>query len=342
MRDIVLGETITIDFTTRAFATGIPTTLLGTPVLSVHEEGNDTFITAGVTVDVDVGTVAVTGLNEATIVATGGNGYEAGKGYTVFISTGTVDSVSAVGEIVGQFTVDASSATQVIGTLGAGLTDLGGMSTGMKAEVQTEANDALVANHLDHLLLTTYDPASKPGAADALLNELVENNGGVSRYTAASLAQAPGGTPSQPLLQSTDILAYSSNTSFTLTTASADDDAYLNQMCIITDQGTGTQKAIGLISAYTGSSKTVTLNVDPLPAFTFANGDTVEIWAVTGSQIGIEVDANGRVDLGNVAGTAQTAGDLAGLITTVDTTVNGIQADLSNGTDGLGALSTDI
>ncbi len=39
-----------------------------------------------------------------------------------------------------------------IGTAGDGLTDLGGMSTAMKAEVESEANDALVAQKLDHLV----------------------------------------------------------------------------------------------------------------------------------------------------------------------------------------------
>lgn len=80
-----------------------------------------------------------------------------------------------------------------IGTAGAGLTDLGGMSTGMKAEVEAEANDALVALHLDHLLAADYDPASKPGIATALLNELVEDDGGVSRFTVNALEQAPSG-----------------------------------------------------------------------------------------------------------------------------------------------------
>jgi hypothetical protein len=61
------------------------------------------------------------------------------------------------------------------------------------AEVQSEVQDAIEANHLDHLLAATYDPASKPGAADALLNELVESDAGVSRYTANALEQAPTG-----------------------------------------------------------------------------------------------------------------------------------------------------
>ena len=61
------------------------------------------------------------------------------------------------------------------------------------AEIQSEVQDAIEANHLDHLLAATYDPASKPGAADALLNELVEDDSGVSRFTANSLEEAPTG-----------------------------------------------------------------------------------------------------------------------------------------------------
>jgi len=147
MRDITLGETITFGFTTRAFATGVPTSLLGTPVLSVKEGANDTPITAGVSLDVDTCATPVTGLNEGTIIATSGNGYEAGKSYFAYISTGTVGGVSVVGEIVEQFTVQASAAftrlgppagasvsadiaaieaqTDDIGTAGAGLTALG-------------------------------------------------------------------------------------------------------------------------------------------------------------------------------------------------------------------------
>lgn len=105
MRDITLGDTIYPRFTTRAFATGIPTTLAGTPVLSVYEENNLTQITTGVSVTVDYD--SVTGLNQATIVATSGNGYESGKSYDLVITTGTVGGVSVVGEVVGSFTVEA-------------------------------------------------------------------------------------------------------------------------------------------------------------------------------------------------------------------------------------------
>jgi hypothetical protein len=67
------------------------------------------------------------------------------------------------------------------------------LTTTQKASVNTEADTALTDIHLDHLLATDYDPAAKPGTATALLNELVENDGGVSRYTANALEQAPTG-----------------------------------------------------------------------------------------------------------------------------------------------------
>ncbi|MCZ6898274.1 MAG: hypothetical protein O7D95_06180 [Betaproteobacteria bacterium] len=103
--EVPQGDTYIFTFTTRAFATGIPTTLAGTPVLSVKEEANDTIITSGVTIDVDTGSSPVTGLHEASVIATSGNGYEIGKYYSVFISTGTVASVSVVGETIGHFRI---------------------------------------------------------------------------------------------------------------------------------------------------------------------------------------------------------------------------------------------
>lgn len=48
-----------------------------------------------------------------------------------------------------------------------------------------------------------------------------------------------------------------------------------------------------------------------------------------------------EVDTTHVGGTLQTAGDIPALVTTVDTVVDGIQADLDNGTDGLGAIKAD-
>lgn len=148
------------------------------------------------------------------------------------------------------------------------------------AEVNAEVDTALADIHLDHLLAATYDPASKPGVADALFNELIENDGGVSRFTANALEQGPsgGGSASPFLLQSTTIATLASQTSFTLTAGSADDDAYINALIVVTDQSTSTQKAFGYISDYVGSTRTVTLASDP-GVFTMAVGDSIDVIA---------------------------------------------------------------
>lgn len=83
--------------------------------------------------------------------------------------------------------------TAEIGAAGAGLTAIP-WNASWDAEVQSECNDAIVANHLDHIFAVDYDPASPPGVATALLNELVESDAGVSRFTVNALENAPSGS----------------------------------------------------------------------------------------------------------------------------------------------------
>ncbi len=70
--------------------------------------------------------------------------------------------------------------------------DIAGLNDLSAADVNAQVDAAIETYHLDHLLAVTYDPASKPGTADALLNEIFENDGGVSRYTANALENASG------------------------------------------------------------------------------------------------------------------------------------------------------
>ena len=358
--DYALEDTVYLPFTTRAFSTGIPTALVSGEV-QIYEDASITQITTAETLTVSLDGIA--GFNMAAVAATTANGFESGKSYTAILSAGTVDSVSAIGEVIGHFTLEASATfarlgapagasvsadiaaieaqTDDIGAAGAGLTAVPWNAT-WDAEVQSEVNDALVALHLDHLLAVNYDPAAKPGVATALLNEIIENDGGVSRFTTNSLENGPGGTSTQPILNDTTISgAPTSNTQFILAAGSADNDAYNNQMIIITDATTGTQKAVGLVSNYIGSTKEIFLDADP-GIFTFAATDIVQIFAVTGSPIGVDVDAAGRVNVGKVFDTTQTGSNLTTGIAAVQSTADNIEAELANGTDGLTALSADI
>ncbi len=79
-------------------------------------------------------------------------------------------------------------------------------------------------------------------------------------------------------LNGSAIATLASQTSFTLSQGSADDDAYNNCTVVITDQATTVQKCVGRISDYAGGTLTVTLAADP-GIFTMAAGDNVQIFA---------------------------------------------------------------
>lgn len=105
--DIHLGDTIDIKFTTRQIS-GAPFTLAGSPVISAYVDNGTTEITAGITLTVDFD--GRTGLNNVRVVASGGNGFAAATNVQLVITTGTVNSVSVVGEVIGEFSIDARTA----------------------------------------------------------------------------------------------------------------------------------------------------------------------------------------------------------------------------------------
>lgn len=106
--DIRLGDTIDIKFTTRAFATGVPTVLTGSPTIAAYPSNSTTEITAGITLTASLDSVV--GMNNVRIVATSGNGYVTATNYTLVITAGTVGGTSVVGECVGSFSIEARSA----------------------------------------------------------------------------------------------------------------------------------------------------------------------------------------------------------------------------------------
>lgn len=100
MNGIKLGETIVIGFTTHRFDTGAASNADSLPTCTVYE--NNTGTVGGTTV-----TNLATGVYYVTIVATSGNGYEAGKFYNVSIAA-TVSGISG-NAIIDTFVVrDAS------------------------------------------------------------------------------------------------------------------------------------------------------------------------------------------------------------------------------------------
>ena len=112
VRDITIGDTFDLKFTTRAFATGIPTTMAGTPTIEAYPGNSTTQITAGITITFTSGFDGVAGLCNVRVVATVGNGYAADTDYALVIAgtTPTVDSVSVLGEVIGHFSTSRSAA----------------------------------------------------------------------------------------------------------------------------------------------------------------------------------------------------------------------------------------
>ena len=98
--------------------------------------------------------------------------------------------IAAVKTDTGNIETDTQNIETQIGVAGAGLTDLGGMSTGMKAEVKAEADGAINDNRLNELMADNL--GSQP-AAGSLLGDLTEDDSGTQRFTANALEQAPTG-----------------------------------------------------------------------------------------------------------------------------------------------------
>ena len=182
------------------------------------------------------------------------------------------------------------------------------------AQVNTEVDTALADANLDHLAGTATGIPAIP--AGTYIDQMMDDGTAVYDRTTDSLqavrdrgdaAWTTGAGGSDRLLMvDTTIATLASQTSFTLTAGSADDNAYLNCTIVIEDVSTATQKAVGLISAYTGATKTVTLKYDPA-IFTMAATDKVYILAEnslksTAQNRQLDVTATGAsgIDWGNV------------------------------------------
>ena len=182
-------------------------TRLGLTALPNVASGN-----AGAIITSGTNTAQLSVSNGQVTVATNNDktGYELASSQT-FSTTGSVGSVT--GNVGGNVTGNVGGSVASIGAGGitsasfaTGAIDSAAMNVNgseftaipwnaaWDAEVQSEVQDAIEANHLDHLLAATYDPAAKPGVADSLFNDLVQDNGsGVSQFTTIALELAPSG-----------------------------------------------------------------------------------------------------------------------------------------------------
>lgn len=121
MTDYTLESTFDVKFTTRAFATGIPTALVS-GAIAAYPDNSTTQLTAGLTLTASFDSVA--GLNNIRVAATAANGYASGSTYYLVLTAGTVGGVSVVGEVVGMFTLGRGAAAVDLANGTDGLTAL--------------------------------------------------------------------------------------------------------------------------------------------------------------------------------------------------------------------------
>jgi len=172
------------------------------------------------------------------------------------------------------------------------------LSAQEKLDVNTEADTAL----------TDYDPPTKAemDTAHGLLATPAQVATELGTYDGPTKAEMDSAhtllaTPSQVeaaiedvgiVLQKTTIATLASQVSFTLTAGSADNNAYVGKLAVIEDATTAVQKAVGVISAYVGSTKTITLREDPA-IFTMAVADKISILAISPDILDILSDVTG-------------------------------------------------
>jgi hypothetical protein len=136
---------------------GTPITMTDTPVVSVYKNDDDTQTTAGITLSQDDD--SLTGHHTVKIDTSADAFYATAKDYSVVLTAGKVDSISVVGTVLANFSIEnrfiEADVTKIAGsavTASAGIPEV---------KVQSMAADTVTASALS------------AGAVDEIFNEVV-------------------------------------------------------------------------------------------------------------------------------------------------------------------------
>lgn len=265
-------------FTTFRPSTGAAFTLGGTPALSVYKDNSATQTTTGVTLTADFD--GVTGLNHFAIdTSADTNFYSSGSFFDIVITTGTVDSVSVVGAVVGSFTLRKTSALKPttagrtldvsaggeagldwanVGTQGSTVAlTATTIATTQKVDVETIKTQAVTAAAGVTFPTSIASPTNITGGTITTVTNLTNapTSGDLTATMKTSIntevAAASGGGP---LLRANTATAATSSTITLDGSASAVNDYYNG--CFVTAEGQTRQ-----IIDYVGSTKVATIYV---------------------------------------------------------------------------------
>lgn len=171
------------------------------------------------------------------------------------------DETACAADSNGYYNCELSATdTNTVGQLAVTIHESGALAVRLDYQVMEETEyDALYktgANGIASLEELALETASMQYVLDVLMRALLEST----------------------LMIKTTIATLTSQTSFTLSAGSPDDDAYNDCLIMIKDESTAKQKAIGFVSDYAASTLTVTLVADP-GVFTMGVNDEIFIMA---------------------------------------------------------------
>ena len=164
--------TLNLKFTSYSTA-WVPIALAGTPVIKVYAaDETATEVTTGITLAVDFD--GVVGLNNVLIDLSSAAFYAVAKDYHVIITTGTLDSVSTVGTMVGSFSIENRfgevDVTKWLGT-GVAATTAGRPDVNMKAINNSIPAVGKLALWFDEAKSGTADSGTTTTMVDSARNE---------------------------------------------------------------------------------------------------------------------------------------------------------------------------
>ena len=220
-------------------------------------------------------TVEETGLYSLTYTVTAGDSVEG----LIIAFSATMSDSTLTGRILTQV-VDLAGATKFLTTDRTAIIDAKEAAEATESKLPSKpyiAGSSDADGGIDPTELAVINGTVDQALEDYDSPTKAEMDTQHSTTQAAIAGISAGSAPT--LLQTATIGTLNSQTSFTLSAGSADDSAYSKQLAIIVDQSTSTQKTVCNISAYTGATKTVTLNESP--KFTVAAGDTVYVVAAS-------------------------------------------------------------
>lgn len=191
--DLSAGDTLDFYFTTRA--AGVPTTLAGSPAVSVYKADSLSQSTAGITLDVDFD--GLTGLNHVRVDTTAdGTFYANGNDFACVVTAGTVSGISVVGVAVEDFslahragvwsvatrTLSAAGVQAIWDALTSALTTVGSIG-----KLLVDNINATISSRLASASYTT--PPTVGAIADQVWDELLSGHA-VSGSTGEALSAA--------------------------------------------------------------------------------------------------------------------------------------------------------